>query len=1089
MEKKQKDKAIELLLSQITIISLDSYIEKVFYDRCVTNTADAALLLEWAGSKEFYCRHTNLTVIDYGSYSKHDCSHSVSILDSITAVIGKKRIKTLTTIDLWLLLHCAYAHDIGMPYSHEEAKRLWESLLLEDSEFRLFLEECLMAEEEEVKKIAEYVIKIVGNMSTQVKEKFSKYELTEDLPVDWSVEFCKKNKYLISEFVRRKHAKRTKELIENQKEGQLYKSVFSVETRFYYYIAKCSMLHGENFEEVLKLEKKEWYRNQSCHPAFVAAMLRLGDLLDIDNKRFDEISLQHYGTLPKTSAIHKKKHEAITHILYTPKLIEITAESDELEVCQCAEEWFGWIRDEVTELIFSWNQIAPECLGGCQFSKPNTKVYFKGNLYLSSANPVFHVEKDMLLKLVIGRNLYRSELDFIREYIQNAMDAVKMKLWMEIIDGDIDWLIKEEYRDLIQKLSRNEWLPFYINEKVFEQNRLEVICRSVEGESIEVSGIEVTIKDHGIGIDEECVEAISYIGSGWRKRKKYTKYLANMPKWLKPTGGFGIGVQSGFMITDKVEIYTRCENMNQGWHFTFHSPTKGGKIEKQKESVKHIGTTVTVRIPYLWFLDGSKTEKYDELERKIPKDFFRKEEIKDIAFDLIKDYISKVIGNSLFPIRISCDNHKDYKVSAFQKFDSVQRRNSIGHYEIFELENGKCIWDNKNHILIKIDVNGSYDEKGVQWYYKGVRVWKESPSQLERALTYLGKVQVDIMDEDVQKYLTVDRNSFASDCDMSNMLTDVVRVYFESFRNLAEFKKVFNGQVDMDIKPKKVTIIGGDSISNTPISELKRENCFRLIYAYIYIQNNQLKNNIKTAVSQLNNKYYTSLGIEYMEAEGGYIDYLKGNMLLFCQKLWEGKVIYIAKERYFKDKEFSGLMEREGKAMTIYFNDSLYNVFESFKEQIVQHSDKQGILQYPKNNTDKRSDIQILNNAFEATGGRKIYYFRERYPELYVSKVPGYKIITNQDAKQSGLHMVISPLSAIDTDPEIIKSKLKLSDIKNPQENFVKLIMGQEDFEMLVEWVFKYQYAPNWYTRNQIRDKYKELLEEIFDKNKEKLLK
>ena len=46
----------------------------------------------------------------------------------------------------------------------------------------------------------------------------------------------------------------------------------------------------------------------------------------------------------------------------------------------------------------------------------------------------FNVNKEMLINLVIGRNLYNSKLDFIREYLQNSMDALKMKFWMDLED-------------------------------------------------------------------------------------------------------------------------------------------------------------------------------------------------------------------------------------------------------------------------------------------------------------------------------------------------------------------------------------------------------------------------------------------------------------------------------------------------------------------------------------------------------------------------------------------------------------------------------------------------------------------------------
>jgi len=51
-------------------------------------------------------------------------------------------------------------------------------------------------------------------------------------------------------------------------------------------------------------------------------------------------------------------------------------------------------------------------------------------------------------------------------------------------------------------------------------------------------------------MEEECINNLSVIGSSWKNRSLYQKAAVEMPAWLKPTGGFGIGLQSAFMLTD-----------------------------------------------------------------------------------------------------------------------------------------------------------------------------------------------------------------------------------------------------------------------------------------------------------------------------------------------------------------------------------------------------------------------------------------------------------------------------------------------------------------------------------------------------------
>ena len=50
---------------------------------------------------------------------------------------------------------------------------------------------------------------------------------------------------------------------------------------------------------------------------------------------------------------------------------------------------------------------------------------------------------------------------------------------------------------------------------------------------------------------------LAVIGTGWSGRKKYFEEIGRMPIWMQPTGSFGIGIQSGFMMTNRIRIITR----------------------------------------------------------------------------------------------------------------------------------------------------------------------------------------------------------------------------------------------------------------------------------------------------------------------------------------------------------------------------------------------------------------------------------------------------------------------------------------------------------------------------------------------------
>ena len=61
-------------------------------------------------------------------FDLHDANHLAKVLDNMACLIGKERIKTLTDIDLFLLIASAYLHDCGM------APAEWEQKLMQLTE-------------------------------------------------------------------------------------------------------------------------------------------------------------------------------------------------------------------------------------------------------------------------------------------------------------------------------------------------------------------------------------------------------------------------------------------------------------------------------------------------------------------------------------------------------------------------------------------------------------------------------------------------------------------------------------------------------------------------------------------------------------------------------------------------------------------------------------------------------------------------------------------------------------------------------------------------------------------------------------------
>lgn len=83
----------------VKLSKADTFIEYCFEMACAHMNRGLDVLTEWRYRKDQYCKITDTIVYDFAHYSKHDSSHSVSILETIELVIGDERIVKLSRGD------------------------------------------------------------------------------------------------------------------------------------------------------------------------------------------------------------------------------------------------------------------------------------------------------------------------------------------------------------------------------------------------------------------------------------------------------------------------------------------------------------------------------------------------------------------------------------------------------------------------------------------------------------------------------------------------------------------------------------------------------------------------------------------------------------------------------------------------------------------------------------------------------------------------------------------------------------------------------------------------------------------------------
>lgn len=460
-------------------------------------------------------------------YSRHDESHSKQILVNIERLLADN-LSLLTATDTWLLLEAAYWHDIGMVVPQ---KALEDALAEQD--FKDYLAELSRNEHHELHRLA------------------SRFDASNPCqcfagahsPVDAVDKF----RQLMAEWFRRQHARRASEVVQSpwQTIGLNSPRTELIPSRLFRLLGQICLMHGSDFNTMMEhLPFREaGMAQEDCHPRFVACLLRLGDLLDLDDNRFCPV-MQHIAgdNRPALSKAHEAKHQSIRHLRMDRDRIEVSAECEDIDSYLETWKWFDWLKQEMQQQMSRWSDIVPRrelgllpTLGDLKVTSKNQKILRPGQ------RPQFRIEGKNAIELLQGSNLYSNQFAFIQELVQNAIDATLIRIWLT--DGMKN---PEAWQNPLDEI------PQQVLHNPENAVRIEITITD-EKRDDNMLNYSVVISDTGTGISEEDLAYILEVG-GSQKNKSRQRIIQRMPEWMRPAGIFGIGLQSAFLKTNVINI-------------------------------------------------------------------------------------------------------------------------------------------------------------------------------------------------------------------------------------------------------------------------------------------------------------------------------------------------------------------------------------------------------------------------------------------------------------------------------------------------------------------------------------------------------
>ncbi len=243
------------------------------------------------------------------TFSDHGPTHSQNIISAINRVLDE-RVKELGPTDTWMLLESAYRHDLGMQVPREDIKRFVQS-----PDFIKFLHELEKGDKKEIRELAYVILNpaYLGDQETIAQRAQRILENEHNLAS------------VLSEYYRKQHGVNAKEALADDKMTRLLQEI---PPRLWNYVGEICQGHTEKRDSyILSLPYcEDGVGNDVAHPRFLQILLRLGDLLDLDNNRFNPNQLTLWGDeVPTDSMIHQLKHSAVQHLSINPDEIEVVA--------------------------------------------------------------------------------------------------------------------------------------------------------------------------------------------------------------------------------------------------------------------------------------------------------------------------------------------------------------------------------------------------------------------------------------------------------------------------------------------------------------------------------------------------------------------------------------------------------------------------------------------------------------------------------------------------------------------------------------------------------------------------------------------
>ncbi|HEX8052832.1 MAG TPA: ATP-binding protein, partial [Thermoleophilaceae bacterium] len=459
-------------------------------------------------------------------YTRHTVAHSDEIVRQLSALLfassdPSKPTVQLSSIEAYVLLAAAYLHDAGMVVSNNAKMDV-----LSSSEWESWTSggnpgadrwQAILALRAEAEEDSSPHLHFAADLETR---------------------------FLLADYFRRTHASRAAQLIQTYR---LHLGLADADPTLVETISAVCVAHGasiHDLEDSVRYPERRMTAGEQVNVRFLALLLRLGDLLDMSTDRSCSLLVNAAAPLPADSLAHWTQYSSIVHRLTAPDRIEVRAKCHDHEEHRVLRDWCDWLAQEVTNAAAL---MAHSARHG-DWRAPITRSRGPDpTIEIDRAQDATYVLEDWKLEIdadaVLTRlteDIYGEQGAFLRELIQNALDASRCQMYLDLRAEGIEPPPN----------------PAHVEAAFRDKYGVRVAIDEILTES-PVSGKRerrhvITVEDSGIGMDREVIQRFFLqIGRSFYTSREFDRVFT-----FVPTSRFGLGFLSVFGVSDDVTVET-----------------------------------------------------------------------------------------------------------------------------------------------------------------------------------------------------------------------------------------------------------------------------------------------------------------------------------------------------------------------------------------------------------------------------------------------------------------------------------------------------------------------------------------------------